>query len=385
MIMALIVLSFAMLMLSLSIDLSVQFIVVILKSIFYLNEGSISIIVALFYGLRIGILYVLSATLTKFQTTTSKLLLYAALGSLAINFLLLLNVSYVQWFTILWLFQALSTAFLLTSAYPEALSLLKERAYLFGLFRGVMSSDYILAPLIAGLVIEHWRLYGLISIAITLALFSLLLLTFYIFTMSPHTYPSSANRGKLNFKRLLERSFPRFLWLALLLEGMGLGIFIIAFPLLLLSKGFSYSEIGAIEASTSLLSPFSSVVGGMLTKMLNPLALASIGLTIGAVATISYVYLGKFIEYLIVAAIASIGFSLFFTSWPIAYRHIYGEVRADDMALIFLAFDLGSIMGAYIGGPLFSAMKSYTLILDSALVVLASITLISVRVTKVLK
>ena len=383
---ALTILSIAVLLLALSINLSVHFIVVILKSIFGLSENNVSIVVTLFYILKMLILYVLSVMLSRFSIHMSRLLLYAALGSLIINISLLFSINFAQWFITLWILQAIPIALLTTSAYSEALMLLKEHSHFFGIFRGTVSSVYVLAPLIAGLVVEHWKLRGLILVAIVFSLASISLLMLYLHIILSKLFKTtysrvkmSGSKGGYNFRRLIEKSFPHLLWLTLLLEGIGLGIFTIAFPLVLLSKDFSYSEIGAIEASTSLLSPFSSVVGGFITRVVDPLVLASIGLMIGAFATFSYAYLNQFAEYLVAATIASIGFSLFFTTWPIAYRRIYKEVRAEDLSLLFLAFDLGNIIGTYVGGPLYSVTRQFSLVIDATFVGLASILVILQR------
>lgn len=184
----------------------------------------------------------------------------------------------------------------------------RESAFKFGIYRGITTTGYIIGPIIAGYI---YSFFGFNDLAYISAMLSIIALLIFI------PMPRLNNRGveKLSFIRSMRKVFKRRIIgviLAVVLEGLALGIFWIAFPIYIEWLGFDKSIIGLAIGLTSLTSPVSSVIWGYITKKYELTPIMFFGLVFGGTCVLGYTYVHNETLLLILAGLSSVGFSAFF-------------------------------------------------------------------------
>lgn len=285
------------------------------------------------------------------------------------------------YFSITWMWPTLfllgiSAALYWPNMYSYVITFFSRRdsAFKFGIFRGVTTVGYIIGPIIAGYI---YNFYGFNNLAYFSAILSII--AFLIFMPMPRLNKGDIER--LSFTRSMRKIFRGRVVgviLAVALEGLALGIFWIAFPYYVDWLGFDKSIIGLAIGLTSIFSPIASVIWGYITKKYKLMPIMFSGLLLGGTCVLGYTYAYNEILLLILAGFSSVGFSAFFTLWPI-YVANYIDEKSLAISTIMNFSDIASVIGPTLGGILFLYSPKLPIILDAVLVYLAATALWLIR------
>ena len=159
-------------------------------------------------------------------------------------------------------------------------------------------------------------------------------------------------------------------------DGMIWGLF----PILLVSKGFSLSEVGKVVAIYPIVWGLGQLLTGRLADIWIKKSMLFWGMLIQGFAIIGMIFANSFIEFTVLSALLGIGTAVVYPTFLAAIAdYTHPEQRANSIGVFRLWRDLGYAIGAILTGIIADSFGVSTSIALIGLITLISSAVIKIR------